>query len=118
MINFRRGFWREFFSRDNSVVSTMAVISLVISAPIVALSCVALVYDIFWLGHGLKDTSVRLLLGLIVASTAGLGASQFSKRTYSEMIGTVVPGVEVSSRPPGQRGPKPDDTGPPTGRVI
>lgn len=86
----------------------MAVISLVISAPVAAISFASLGYDIFWLGHGLKDTSVRLLLGLITASTAGLGVSQFSKRTYSEMIGTVVPGIEVSSRPPGKRGPKPE----------
>ena len=107
MKKYRRGFWREFFSRDNSVVNTMAVISLVISAPVAAFSFASLFYDIFWLGHGLKDTSVRLLLGLITASTAGLGASQFSRRTYTEMLGTVVPGVEVSSRPPGKRGPKP-----------
>ena len=82
-----RGFWRELFSRDNSVVSTMAVISLVISAPVVALSGAALIYDIFWLGHGLKDTSVRLLLGLITASTGGLAVSQFSKRSMTEMMG-------------------------------
>ena len=106
MKNWRRGFWLEFFSRDNSVVNSMTVVSLVISAPVAALSFASLFYDIFWLGHGLKDTSVRLLLGLVTASTAGLGASLFSKRTYTEMVGTVVPGVEVSARPPGKRGPK------------
>ena len=105
MKNWRRGFWREFISRDNSVVNTMAVIALVISAPIVALSCAALVYDIFWLGHGLKDTSVKLLIALISASTGGLAVSQFSKRTYTEMLGTP---PEGSSRPPGPRGPKPE----------
>jgi uncharacterized membrane protein YraQ (UPF0718 family) len=81
-----RGFWKELISRSNQYVNTMAIISLVISAPIVLLSCIALIYDVFYLGHGLKDTSVRLLLGLITASTGGLAASQFSKRTYTEMI--------------------------------
>jgi len=100
-MKWRRGFWKEFFSRDNSVVNTMAVIALVISAPIVALSCAALIYDIFYLGHGLKDPSVRLLMALITASTGGLAVSQFSSRTVTEMMGT-----EVSSRPPGTRGPK------------
>jgi uncharacterized membrane protein YraQ (UPF0718 family) len=84
---YRRGFWRELLSRDNSVVSTPAVISLVISAPVVAVSFAALVYDIFWLGHGLKDTSVKLLLGLITASTGGLAISMFAKRSAVEMIG-------------------------------
>jgi hypothetical protein len=101
-----RGFWKEFLSRDNSVVSTMAVIALVISAPIIVLSCVALIYDIFYLGHGLKDPSVKLLIALITASTGGLTVSQFSKRTYTEMMGTIPP--EASSRPPGPRGPKPE----------
>jgi hypothetical protein len=96
MKNFRRGFWKEFFSRDNSVVNTMAVIALVISAPIVVLSCAALIYDIFWLSHGLRDPSVKLLIALITASTGGLAVSQFSKRTVTEMM-----------RPPGTRGPKP-----------
>ena len=98
-----RGFWKEFFSRDNSVVSTMAVITLVISAPIVALSCAALIYDIFWLEHGLQDTSVKLLIALITASTGGLAVSQFSKRTITKMMGM---SPESSSRPPGPRGPK------------
>ena len=101
MKKWRRGFWKEFFSRDNSVVSTMAVISLVISAPIVALSCAALIYDIFYLGHGLKDPSVKLLIALITASTGGLAVSQFSKRTITEMMGTVPPGEN-------HRGPKPE----------
>lgn len=99
MSKWGRGFWKELFSRDNSVVSTMAVIALVISAPIVALSCAALIYDIFYLGHGLKDPSVKLLIALITASTGGLAVSQFSKRTYTEMLG----------RPP--RGPKPEGGG-------
>ena len=105
MTKWRRGFFQEFLSRDNSVVNTMAVIALVISAPIVALSCAALIYDIFWLGHGLKDPSVKLLIALITASTGGLAVSQFSKRTVTEMQGTM-PGA--SSRPPGPRGPKPE----------
>ena len=98
-----RGFWRELISRSNQYVNTMAIISLVISAPIVLLSCIALWYDIFWLGHGLKDTSVRLLLGLIAASTGGLGISQFSKRTTVEMAGGMISNVTSKTR-----GPKPD----------
>ena len=95
-----RGFWRELISRSNQYVNTMAIISLVISAPIVFLSCAALVYDIFYLGHGLKDTSVKLFIGLITASTGGLAASQFSKRTYTEMAG-IVPSAEgvIKKRP-------------------
>jgi hypothetical protein len=89
MGKWRRGFWRELFSRDNNVVSTMAVIALVISAPVVAVALVALVYDIFWLAHGLKDPSVRLLLGLITASTGRLAVSQFSKRSIPEINGQV-----------------------------
>jgi hypothetical protein len=85
----RRGFWRELISRSNDVVSTMAVISLAIAAPIVGLSCGALVYDIFYLGYGLTDVSVKLLLGLIAAATGGLAVSQFSKRTLPEMLGKV-----------------------------
>ena len=97
----RRGFWREVISRDNSVVSTMAVISLMISAPVVAVSLAALIYDIFWLAHGLKDPSVRLLLGLISASTAGLAVSQFSKRSAMEMFGGHL--MDASRRGPGRR---------------
>jgi hypothetical protein len=106
-----RGFWRELFSRSNKYVSTMAVISIFISAPIVVLSCAALIYDIFWLGHGLKDPSVKLLIALIGASTGGLAASQFSKRTYTEMTagmpsGSILPrGGEIPQKvkpPPGE----------------
>lgn len=107
-----RGFWREFISRSNEYIDTMAVVALVISAPIVALSCTALIYDIFYLGHGLKDTSVRLLLGLITASTGGLAASRFSKRTASEMMGRGADGFNappyVSPGPPrGRAAPAP-----------
>lgn len=97
----RRGFWRELISRQNDVVSTMAVISLVIAAPIVALSCVSLVFDIFYLGYGLTDVSVKLLLGLIAAATGGLAVSQFSKRTVLEMFG----GYD-QYRPPGPAPPR------------
>ena len=104
-----RGFWRELIGRSNEYIDTMAIIALVISAPIVVLSCTALIYDIFYLGHGLRDPSVRLLLGLVSASTAGLAASRFSKRTVSEMLGRdrdpspyVPPGA-----PPGRAAPAP-----------
>ena len=106
-MKWRRGFLRELLSRDNSVVNTMAVIALVISAPIVALSCAALIYDIFWLGHGLKDPSVKLLIALISASSGGLAVSQFSKRTYTEMTG-ILPGE--SSRLTKPKGPKPAES--------
>ena len=107
----RRGFWREFFSRDNSVVNTMAVISLVICAPFAGISIIALIYDIFYLGHGLKDPSVKLISILVSAGAAGLTAGQFSKRTWTEMQGTVPPGVTIPGvSPPGPitRGPKPE----------
>ena len=71
----RRGFWREFFSRDNSVVNTMAVISLVICAPFAGISIIALIYDIFYLGHGLKDPSVKLISIMVSAGAAGLAAA-------------------------------------------
>lgn len=105
-----RGFWKELFSRSNEWVSTMAFISLVISAPVATVALIALVYDIFWLAHGLKDTSVRLLLGLITASTGGLAVSQFSKRSVPEMMGTVgdtVPQFMPSGPPPGRAKPAP-----------
>jgi hypothetical protein len=108
MKKLRRGFWRELISRDNSVVNTMAIISLVISAPIIALSCAALIYDIWVLDYGLTDPSVKLLICLIGAATGGLSISQFSKRTYTEMSGILPSGGEESSRPPGPRGPKLD----------
>lgn len=101
-----RGFWRELISRSNANIDTMAIIALVISAPIVVLSCSALVYDIFYLGHGLKDTSVRLLLGLITASTGGLAASRFSKRTAYEMMGGMDMGGEPPYIPPGSPPPR------------
>jgi hypothetical protein len=82
-----RGFWKELFSRDNSVVSTPVFVSLIICAPIVAFSLAALVYDVFMLGFGLTEPSVKLLSALIVAGAGGLAASQFSKRTYTEMLG-------------------------------
>jgi hypothetical protein len=105
----RRGFWRELFSRDNSVVNTMAAISLLICAPFAVISIIALIYDIFYLGHGLKDTSVKLISIMVSAGAAGLAVGQFSKRTYTEMSG-ILP-VEGSSRPPGPRGPKPAEGG-------
>jgi len=85
-----RGFWREVLSRDNSMVDTMAVISLIISAPIVALACISLIYDIFYLGYGLTEVSVKLFTVLILAATGGLAASRFSKRTAVEMAGRVL----------------------------
>jgi len=54
----RRGFWREAISRDNSVVSTMAVISLIISAPVVAVSIAAL----------------ACALGMLIAVTVMIGS--------------------------------------------
>jgi uncharacterized membrane protein YraQ (UPF0718 family) len=101
-----RGFWRELISRSNEWVSTPAVLALMISAPIVALSCVALIYDIFYLGHGLKDPSVRLLVCLISASTGGLAVSQFSKRTITEMQGTAPQGGTIPSRGPNPESPE------------
>jgi hypothetical protein len=93
-----RGFWREFLSRDNSMVDTMAVISLIISAPIVALAGVSLIYDIFYLGFGLTEVSVKLFSVLILAATGGLAASRFSKRTAAEMAGRVL--AEEDKTPP------------------
>jgi len=83
----------------------MAVISLIISAPLVGLACVSLAYDIFYKGRGLTEVSVKLFVALILAATGGLAASRFSKRTYTEMTGAG--GPEASSRPPGTRFPKP-----------
>lgn len=97
-----RGFWKEFISRDNSIVDTMAVISLIISAPIIILSCAALIYDIWILDYGLTDVSVKLLICLIGASTGGLAASRFSKRTDIEMAGRVIGDKPVPPRPPGE----------------
>lgn len=102
-----RGFWRELFSRSNAVVNTLAFISLIICAPFAAISLIALIYDIFYLGNGLKDPAVKLISIMVTAGAAGLAAGQFSKRTYTEMLGTVMPGIETSSRPAGIRGPKP-----------
>lgn len=92
-----RGFWREFWSRDNSMVDTMAVISLIISAPIVGLACISLIYDIFYLGYGLTEVSVKLFAALILAATGGLAVSRFSKRTAIEMAGRV---LEDEGKPP------------------
>ena len=101
-----QGFWRELFSRSNVWVSTMAFISLMIAAPFAAVSFGALIYDIFLLGHGLKgnDAAVYLLLGLISASTGGLAASQFSKRTMPEMLGRPPRGGGVKHPPPKLQG--------------
>lgn len=108
-----RGFWRELFSRSNQYIDSMAILALVISAPIIVLSCTALIYDIFYLAHGLKDTSVRLLLGLITASTGGLAVSRFSKRTATEMLGRGgdEPPYVPPGPPPGRAAPAPPKPG-------
>jgi hypothetical protein len=85
----------------------MAIISLIISAPIVLLSVAALIYDIWILGYGLTEVSVKLLIALIGAATGGLAVSQFSKRTYTEMSGMISgmgPSSDKSNIP--IRGPK------------
>jgi hypothetical protein len=69
------------------------------------LSCAALVYDIWVLGYGLTDPSVKLLIALITASTGGLAAGQFSKRTYTEMLGRGSVPPEVTPPAP----PKPGE---------
>jgi hypothetical protein len=92
-----RGFWKELWSRSNEYVSTPAFLSVLLAAPVILISCIALIYEIFYLGHGLKDPAVKLLSVMITAATAGLGASQFSKRTFSEMMGR---GFEGDGKPP------------------
>lgn len=100
-----RGFWKELFSRSNVFVNTLAFLSLLICAPFAAIASLALIYDIFYLGNGLTDSAVKLISIMVGSGAAGLTAGQFSKRTYTEMLGTMPPGE--SSRPPGRRGPKP-----------
>jgi hypothetical protein len=75
-------------------------------APVVAVALAGSVYDIFILKFGLTEPTVKLLSAIIYAGAGGLAVSQFSKRTYTEMLGTMAPGE--SSRPPGRRGPKPE----------
>ena len=105
------GFLWELIRRSNENIDTMAVVALIISFPVVVLSCAALIYDIFYLAHGLKDTSVRLLLGLITASTGGLAVSRFSKRTNFEMMGGGYEGPIYTppGPPPGRAGPAPPE---------
>lgn len=96
-----RGFWRECFSRDNSIVDSMVVVSLIITGPFAALALVSLAYDIFWLGYGLTEVSVKLFSVMVVAGAAGLGVSRFSRRTMTEMAGRVI-GDGPGSKPQGE----------------
>jgi hypothetical protein len=93
-----RGFWREFLSRNNAVVDSMVVLSVILCGPIVALSCASLIYDIWWKDRGLTDVSVKLLVALISAGAGGLAVSRFSKRTDFEMSG--LPPRRVKPLPP------------------
>ena len=102
-----RKWFKELLKRSNAEVSAPVVLALCICGPIVAISCAALIYDIFWLGRGLKDTSVHLLGILITAGSGGLAASQFSKRTIPEMTG--LPAGAVSLPDSGKRPVKAGD---------
>ena len=75
--------WHEFFSGDNSKVNTMAVLSVILAAPIVLLASLALTYHIFYLHKGLDSSSVQLFVALITASTGGLGVSMYARSTLS-----------------------------------
>ena len=93
-------FWTEFFSGDNSKVNTMAVVCIVLAAPVVVLASAALVYHIFMLHKGLDSPSVQLLIAMLTAATGGLGASMFSRSTLS-----VVSKYQEENLPPPPTGP-------------
>jgi hypothetical protein len=100
-VRHKGGFWREFFSGDNSKVNTMAVISIVLAAPVVLLSSAALIYHIFILKKGLDSPSVQLLIAMLTAATGGLGASLFSRSTFRSTLSNIVnPGPPPDWKPP------------------
>ncbi len=105
------GFWKEFVNGDNSVVHSptvlMAFVGLVLATPIVIFSLNAAYFHIFALRKGLDGPVVNLLLGLLGASTGGLGTTAyFSKTTMTNITssglldaGTVPP--KAKPAPPG-----------------
>jgi hypothetical protein len=102
-----RWFLKEFLSGDNSKVNSMAVISMLLAAPIVTIAAAALLYHIFYLHKGLDSPSVQLLIALITAATGGLGASMFSRTLgFGGFYGS---GGEVGPRPKVPPQPRRDD---------
>ena len=82
-------FWREFVSGSNQIVNSMAVLALVLAAPVVAIASAAIIFHVFILKKGLDGPTVNLLLGMLGAATGGLGVSMFSKTTFSQTIASV-----------------------------
>lgn len=70
----------------------MAVIGVVLAAPVACISFLALMYDIFYLGKGLTGSAVQLLLGLLTAATGGLGVSMFSRTTMFSQVSSMASG--------------------------
>jgi hypothetical protein len=88
-------FWRELFSGNNSIVSTMAFLAILLAAPVVFLSSIFLCFDVLWLGRGLGSHSVKLLIALLTAATGGLGVSMYAKTCISKTVETVVDDIKA-----------------------
>jgi hypothetical protein len=104
-----KSFWAEFFSGNNAKINSMAVISLLIAAPVVLLASAALIYHIFLLHKGLDSPSVQLLVAMLTAATGGLGASMFSRSTLSVVSRYQEENIpQPPSGPVGRAKPKPE----------
>ena len=90
-------FWREFVSGSNQIVNSMAVLAVVLAAPVVAIASASIIFHVFILKKGLDGPTVNLLLGMLGAATGGLGASMFSKTTFNQTIASVEGKVVPSS---------------------
>ena len=108
-------FLKSLFSQDNSVIHTPYVIAafvvIALATPIVFLSSIIVIYNVFYLHRPLDGPQTQLLLGLLGAATGGLATALFSKTTtyfsQSTQSGlglgspTTLPGLKTGA-------PKPD----------
>lgn len=100
-----KGFWREFWSADHSVVNTMTVLAVMLASPIVLLASACVIYHVFILHKGIDGPVGSLLTYMIGAATGGVigqGVSMFSRTTMSQItsIGSNITPIKPPAAPP------------------
>lgn len=109
-----KDFFHHLLSADQSVVNSMTVLVLIITAPVMALCFLVVVNEVWILHKGLTTqvgTLLNVMMGAATGSIIGHGVSMFSQSSsYSQFSGLGMGGGELPYVPPG---PPPQKAPPP-----
>jgi len=94
-------FWKEFLSSNHTQVNSMTVLALVLSAPVVLVCFLVIIYHVFFLKHGLDGTVSNLLTYMLAAATGGIvgqGVTQFTKTDTPLATPVITETVKVAAK--------------------